>query len=208
MTQIQKLYTSRLRHPEFAQLVVRFLDDLDKKGLSVAKEDIVEKLLTDLRTNLPHFQQSLEQVRASEKSVSISEADEQRDADFQALRDSIKPYRVSKREAEKSAYASLKLLFDQYKDTAKANYEQETALLTSLLEKLRSSLLKWDNVTFSRGALSHLFFASNCIALDVCSYLSEIGDAFRGLIARFYSTHKAIHDFNFPRICFLVQLVD
>ncbi len=82
MTQIQKLYTSRLRHPEFAQLVVRFLDDLDKKGLSVAKEDIVEKLLTDLRTNLPHFQQSLEQVRASEKSVSISEADEQRDADF------------------------------------------------------------------------------------------------------------------------------
>lgn len=69
-------------------------------------------------------------------------------------------------------------------------------------------LLKWDNVTFSRGALSRLFFASNCIALDVCSYLSEIGDAFRGLIARFYSTHKAIHDFKFPRICFLVQLVD
>lgn len=69
-------------------------------------------------------------------------------------------------------------------------------------------LLKWDNVTFSRGALSRLFFASNCIALDICSYLSEIGDAFRGLIARFYSTHKAIHDFNFPRICFLVQLVD
>lgn len=76
------------------------------------------------------------------------------------------------------------------------------------LYKQACYLLKWDNVTFSRGALSRLFFASNCIALDVCSYLSEIGDAFRGLIARFYSTHKAIHDFNFPRICFLVQLVD
>ena len=77
-----------------------------------------------------------------------------------------------------------------------------------MTESAERSLLKWDNVTFSRGALSRLFFASNCIALDVCSYLSEIGDAFRGLIARFYSTHKAIHDFNFPRICFLVQLVD
>ncbi|HEM3202016.1 TPA: hypothetical protein U0910_000007 [Streptococcus suis 8830] len=169
MTQIQKLYTSRLRHPEFAQLVVRFLDDLDKKGLSVAKEDIVEKLLTDLRTNLPHFQQSLEQVRASEKSVSISEADEQRDADFQALRDSIKPYRVSKREAEKSAYASLKLLFDQYKDTAKANYEQETALLTSLLEKLRSS------------------YSDQISVLEIEKFVSNLEESHRDFETRFSS---------------------
>ena len=83
-----------------------------------------------------------------------------------------------------------------------------TSFILPMMESAGRSLLKWDNVTFSRGALSRLFFASNCIALDVCSYLSEIGDAFRGLIARFYSTHKAIHDFNFPRICFLVQLVD
>ena len=91
-------------------------------------------------------------------------------------------------------------------------YASKNNLLTSYIlqmtESAERSLLKWDNVTFSRSALSRLFFASNCIALNVCSYLSEIGDAFRGLIARFYSTHKAIYDFNFPRICFLVQLVD
>ncbi|MGV3312309.1 DUF6261 family protein [Streptococcus suis] len=139
MAKLQSLPINSLRHPEVAQFLTRFLDDLDKKGLVASKEDVIEKLLTGIRTNLPSFQQSLEQVRASEKSLSISEADELRDADLQALRDSIKPYRVSKREAEKSAYASLKLLFEQYKDTAKANYEQETALLTSLLDKLKTS---------------------------------------------------------------------
>ena len=65
-------------------------------------------------------------------------------------------------------------------------YASKNNLLTSYIlqmtESAERSLLKWDNVTFSRSALSRLFFASNCIALNVCSYLSEIGDAFRGLM--------------------------
>ena len=65
-----------------------------------------------------------------------------RDADLQALRDSIKPYRASKREAEKTAYINLKLLFDTYKDAHKKHYEEETALISSLLEKLASDKYK------------------------------------------------------------------
>lgn len=40
---------------------------------------------------------------------------------------------------EKAAYKTLDLLFDQYKKATKVSYEEETALLNSLLEKLRKA---------------------------------------------------------------------
>ena len=75
----------------------------------------------------------------SEKSSTITEADQLRDEDFQALREAIKPYRNSRRENEKAAYKTLDLLFDQYKKATKVSYEEESALLNSLLEKLRKA---------------------------------------------------------------------
>ena len=46
------------------------------------------------------------------------------------------------------------------------------------------------------------------IALYVCSYLSEIGDTFSRLIACVNSAYKAIHDFDFSGIRFLIQFVN
>ncbi|MGT2846125.1 DUF6261 family protein [Streptococcus massiliensis] len=128
-----------LRHAEFSQFIARFLDDVEKENLDVKKEDVLSRLLATLKSKLPAYQASLGQVRASEKSASITEADQLRDEDFQALRDAIKPYRSSRRENEKAAYKTLDLLFDQYKKASQVSYEEETALLNSLLDKLKQA---------------------------------------------------------------------
>lgn len=127
---------SHLRHAEASQFLTRFLDDLDKSGIDLSTDELVTRLVTDLRIQLRPFTSSLEQVRASSKSADIAKADEQRDRDFQALKDSLRPYRNSRDEAEKAAYTSLRQLLDQHKLTAKTNYEAQTALLTNLLAKL------------------------------------------------------------------------
>ena len=116
------LKISNLRHAEFTQFITRFLDDVEKEALDFKNEDVITALVKKIKAALPAYQASLGQIRASEKSASISAADELRDADLQALRDALKPYRAAKREEEKAAYASLKRLFDQYKDAHQKHY--------------------------------------------------------------------------------------
>lgn len=136
------LKISNLRSAEFVQFITRFLDDVEKEGLDFKNEEVLAALVKKLKVALPAYQASLGQIRASEKSASISAADELRDADLQALRDAIKPYRAAKREEEKSAYESLKRLFEQYKSAHTKHYEEETALIDSLLEKLKTAPYK------------------------------------------------------------------
>lgn len=138
-TRLTPLKVTNLRSAELVQFLTRFLDDLGKSGLDYAGDEVLVRLTQEIREGLPGFQSSLEQVRSNTKSVSLSEADRLRDGDIQALRDAIKPYRQSQRPAEKEAYLNLKALFDTYKGLTEVSYEEETALVTSLLEKLKAS---------------------------------------------------------------------
>lgn len=88
------LKISNLRSAKFVQFITRFLDDVEKEGLDFKNEEVLAALVKKLKVALPAYQASLGQIRASEKSASISAADELRDADLQALRDAIKPYRA------------------------------------------------------------------------------------------------------------------
>lgn len=132
------IQVSSLRNAELAQFITRFLHDLKQENLDFKKEEVLSALVKKLEAALPSYQSSLGQIRGSEKSAAIYRADELRDEDIQALRDGLKAYRTSKREAEKAAYTSLKLLLDQYKDIQRKHYEEETALISNLLERLAS----------------------------------------------------------------------
>ena len=166
---------SSLRHAEFTQFITRFLDDVEKEALDFKNEDVITALVKKIKAA------SLGQIRASEKSASISAADELRDADLQALRDALKPYRAAKREEEKAAYASLKRLFDQYKDAHQKHYEEETALIVSLLDKLKTAPYKEqvgtlalgkfvENLTESHSAFEQLFASRSQEKLQKVSY--------------------------------------
>lgn len=178
------LSVTSLNKAELVQLVTRFLDDLAKSGLVTNTDPIMTKLLSELRKNLPALQKILVQVRGSQTTALIATADRARDDDLKALMASVKPYRTSKREAQKEAYRSLSLLLNTVKTAHKASYEEETALVNGLLAKLGAEPYQAqvrtlglqgfvDNLSDSNTAFNTLFANRSQEELTKVSYDSK-----------------------------------
>lgn len=129
---------TRLHHAEFGQMITRLSDDFAKSGINIDTDDDFKKLFSALKTKNQSFSKALEQIRENENTQKIAELDGVRDDDFKALRDSIKPYRNSKREHQKEAYNALKIVFDEYKNITELNYEAETKKIATLLSVLKT----------------------------------------------------------------------
>lgn len=133
------LYTQGLHHAEFGQFIIRLYEDFDKTSLDIAFDADFKTMFDALQSKITTYNKALEQIRASEESKKIAEADRNRDADIQALKDSIKPYRNAKNETEKNAYTAIKIVLDQYKGIENNAYEEETIKINTLVTKLQSS---------------------------------------------------------------------
>ncbi|GAA5092734.1 hypothetical protein GCM10023210_22090 [Chryseobacterium ginsengisoli] len=132
------LHLIRLHHAEFGQFIVRFFEDFSRTSLDANTDADFKRMFDALQTQIPNYNSALDQVRASEESAKIAEADKARDIDVQALKDSVKPYRNAKVQTEKDAYISIKILLDQYKGVEDTSYEEETNKLNLLVAKLQS----------------------------------------------------------------------
>lgn len=136
---LQPLHLTSLHHAEVGQLIVRFYEDFSRASLDATTDPDFKKLFDELHAKIPAYNAALKQIRASEETEKIEQADHERDADIQALKDSIKPYRKAKTQAEKEAYTALDILLNQYKNLADENLEKQTAHLSILLTALRSA---------------------------------------------------------------------
>ncbi|WP_312395328.1 DUF6261 family protein [Chryseobacterium sp.] len=139
MKKLVSLDLPRLHHAEFGQLIVRFFEDLDSSSVNTGTDADFKRMLDAIQAQIPTYNGALDQIRANEESAKIAELDMIRDADLQALRDSLKPYKNAKTQTEKDAYVSVKILLDQYKKVQHASYEEETNRVNTLVEKLLSS---------------------------------------------------------------------
>ncbi|MGP1500602.1 MAG: DUF6261 family protein [Bergeyella cardium] len=135
---LQKLLLTKLQNAEFAQFITRLLEDVSKANLDLNQDLNAKGLLDTIKSQSETYDKALMQVYANDESKKIAELDKIRDADLQSLKDSIKPYRTAKKEAEQKAYHSLKILFNQYKNLAKESYEEETKKLSILISQLKS----------------------------------------------------------------------
>ena len=133
------LYTQGLHHAEFGQFIIRLYEDFGKTTLDASYDADFKSMFDGLQSQITIYNKALDQVRASEESKKIAEADRNRDADLQALKDSIKPYRNAKNETEKNAYTAIKIVLDQYKGVENNAYEEETIKINTLVTKLQSS---------------------------------------------------------------------
>lgn len=136
------LTLSRLSNPDLAQFIVRSLDDLEKSGIRYTTDENIVSLINQLKTQHSPFQKSIEQVRASDKTVALAKADRLRDEAFKAFGAGLNAFRYNSTEAEQAAYASLKLLHKQYKPSTGRNYEAQTVLFVNFLEKLATAPYK------------------------------------------------------------------
>ncbi|SIP86459.1 hypothetical protein SAMN05880574_10172 [Chryseobacterium sp. RU37D] len=156
MEKLIRVDLSRLHHAEFGQFIVRFFEDFSSSNLNTNTDTDFKRMFDAIKSQSLIYNAALDQVKASEESAKIAEADNVRDADLQALRDAVKPYRNAKTQTEKDAYATIKLLLNQYKNVQHASYEEETNKLNTLVEKLLSS-----EYSFHVSALSIVKFANH-----------------------------------------------
>lgn len=163
----------RLRHAEFGQLITRLFDDFQSSDLDITIDEDFKRMFNNIQEQILVYKNALDKIRANEGSAKIVEADTVRDADLQALRDALKPYRNAKTQAEKEAYITIKLLLDQYKNVQHTSFEEETDQLDILVGKLLSS-----EYSFDVSALSIVKFAN---------HLSDSNNAFRNIFAEYSS---------------------
>lgn len=177
MKKLSSLDASRLHHAEFGQMIVRFFEDLGNSTLDVNKDPDFKKIHDVLQVQLPAYNKALDQIRASEETKAIAELDHVRDADFQALNDSLRPYKNAKTQYETDSYTALSLLLSEYKGADKDSYEAETNKLNTLIGRLQSS-----------------DFASHVSNLGVGRFVMSLSDsntAFNDLFAkRSYNTSQ------------------
>lgn len=139
MKKLVSMDAAKLHHAELGQLIVRFYEDFGASTLDVNTDADFKRMFDAIQAQIPTYNSALDQIRASEESDKIAELDAIRDADIQALRDALRPYRNAKTQTEKDAYAFVKILLDQYKNVQNDSYEEETIRLNTLMEKLLSS---------------------------------------------------------------------
>ena len=134
-----KFDITRLHHAEFGQFIDRFINDFSEANLDLNTDTDFKTIFEGLKAKTPAYNKALMQIRENENTKKIAELDKERDNDFQALKDSIKPYRNAKKAPQIKAYNTLKILLDEYKNIATLSYEEETKKISSLLSSLKSS---------------------------------------------------------------------
>ena len=133
------IYLQGLHHAEFGQFIDRFINDFSEANLDLNTDTDFKTIFEGLKAKTPAYNKALMQIRENENTKKIAELDKERDNDFQALKDSIKPYRNAKKAPQIKAYNTLKILLDEYKNIATLSYEEETKKISSLLSSLKSS---------------------------------------------------------------------
>jgi len=139
MKNLVPLDTAQLHHAEFGQLIVRFFEDFSSSGLDQHADADFKRLFEALQHQIPAYHSTLNQMKANDECKNIAALDSDRDADLRALRDGLKPYKNAKTQAEKEAFAAIRLLMKEYKGIEDRSYTEETDRLNSLVNKLLSS---------------------------------------------------------------------
>ena len=139
---LTNLDVARLHNAELSSLVARFFDDFSKTTLSLEEDSIFKKAFEAIKEQVVIYNTALDQVRTNEESYKIENAEIIRKSDFKALRNALKPFQNTTVAAELEAYKALHILFLEYKDVEKNNYEVKTTRITNLLERLESNAYK------------------------------------------------------------------
>ena len=135
---LNPIYLQGLHHAEFGQFIDRFINDFSEANLDLNTDTDFKTIFEGLKAKTPAYNKALMQIRENENTKKIAELDKERDNEFQALKDSIKPYRNAKKDPQIKAYNTLKILLDEYKNIATLSYEEETKKIGSLLSSLKS----------------------------------------------------------------------
>lgn len=175
MTEVKivQLNIKNLSQTDLAQLVRRFLTQIDEQALTLGDDATISTLMTLIRKELTAFEQSLNQVKGSSETATLAALDRSRDQAYQILVDALGLHRYETDAEKASAYQSVKRLLSSYKEIKEADYEAETNLINRLLEQL--------NKVDYKEAVS---------LLGLTSFISKLSDAQSAFEASFSKRAK------------------
>ncbi|MBK8155168.1 MAG: hypothetical protein IPK55_02745 [Streptococcus sp.] len=101
-------------------------------------DEIIVSQAHKLRKLLPQLAATIKEKRKSDISQQLAESQKLRRADLQALKDAIKPAKVSRLVEKKDAYLLLNELLKKHKDAQSSGLEKTNGVIKSLLTKLAS----------------------------------------------------------------------
>ena len=137
-TKLEPLRTPGLTNIEFGQLINRHLNDLATIDETLRTNQPYEAYFLQLSNKSAIYQKGLALVQKNEETDKIVHADAARDKAIEAFLRALKVYEVSNEPDEVEAARVLGILFGNYKNLAKLNYEAESMGIDKLISELES----------------------------------------------------------------------
>lgn len=136
---LKSLSVTSLNAAELLQLTASTVDSVADFTKTNSKELLLAGQLTKLRGSLTKYQKAQQGQVKTATASQLDLADRERDQALTTLTAFVKANAYIKTETVKQAYKKLTELLKGYKNVSKKSYEEETAQLKSLLNKLKSS---------------------------------------------------------------------
>ncbi len=137
--QLEPLRLAGLSNMEAGQLVRRHLSDLKTIDPALLTDAPFNSYIDVLTAKTVVFEKGLAQIRKSEETQKIEQADEIRDKGVAAIGKSLNLFAVSDNPDEVEASRVLSIVFNNFKDLAMLGYEAETIAIDKLVSELEKN---------------------------------------------------------------------
>lgn len=137
MKKLQTVNLGRLTNLEFGQHVKSVKEGITT--LNVVTDAGFTNYLTQLETSSGSYDKALIQVKKSDETEKIANADQMRDKAVSALIRYLKVFELAENEEELVAYKSLNTLITTYKNLQNWNFEEESNGIDNLVTDLNNA---------------------------------------------------------------------
>ena len=135
---LESLTFASLTNLEAGQLITRHLNDLATIDETLLTDAPYNAYVQQLGAKLEVLTQSINQIRKSEETEKIVEADAARDKAVAAFGMALKLHASAIDEEEVESARSLGILYGAYKNVTKLNYEAESLAIEKLVNELNT----------------------------------------------------------------------
>lgn len=150
---IRKISLNHLRNEEWFQFFTEFK--------TLAGDEVPESITDEFQRFLELYNDAdevLEQIRKSEYTAQIAQADVERDTTFSGFRDVVKGMQSHFNPEKRRAAARLMVVFDQYGNIARKPYSDQTASTYNFLQEMKGG------------------FAADVAALELGEWVNELDE--------------------------------
>ena len=130
---LQPLRVGSLSNLEAGQLINRHLTDLGTLDAALLTDVPYNTYITALTNHSSVYTKALEQLQKNEDTKIVADADSTRDWAISAFNRSLKLYSISDDPEEVEASRRLTIIFKNFKNISKLNYEAESQAIDKLL---------------------------------------------------------------------------